>query len=92
LLSGAPFDDPTWWLLSNEDIVKARNVINDFAGSRRMLAHTVITPKQPGWAEEVDKAIAVYKPDSWKAYMRRQTSTVNYSAKLPLAQGVRFDV
>jgi aldehyde dehydrogenase (NAD+) len=30
--------------------------------------------------------------DAWKAYMRRQTSTVNYSAKLPLAQGVRFDV
>ncbi len=30
--------------------------------------------------------------DSWKAYMRRQTQTVNYSAKLPLAQGVRFDV
>jgi aldehyde dehydrogenase (NAD+) len=29
--------------------------------------------------------------DAWKAYMRRQTSTVNYSAKLPLAQGVRFD-
>ena len=28
--------------------------------------------------------------DAWKAYMRRQTSTVNYSAKLPLAQGVRF--
>jgi aldehyde dehydrogenase (NAD+) len=30
--------------------------------------------------------------DAWKIYMRRQTSTVNYSAKLPLAQGVRFDV
>ena len=29
--------------------------------------------------------------DAWKAYMRRQTSTVNYSAKLPLAQGVKFD-
>ena len=29
--------------------------------------------------------------DAWKAYMRRQTSTVKYSAKLPLAQGVRFD-
>jgi len=68
LLSGAPFDDPTWWLLSNEQIVRARNVINDFAGSRRMLAHSVITPKQPGWEEEVDKAIAVYKPDSWKSY------------------------
>jgi aldehyde dehydrogenase (NAD+) len=30
--------------------------------------------------------------DSWKAYMRRQTQTVNYSSKLPLAQGVVFDV
>jgi len=30
--------------------------------------------------------------DSWKNYMRRQTQTVNYSSKLPLAQGVEFDV
>jgi aldehyde dehydrogenase (NAD+) len=30
--------------------------------------------------------------DSWKAYMRRATNTVNYSKELPLAQGVRFDV
>jgi L-aminoadipate-semialdehyde dehydrogenase len=30
--------------------------------------------------------------DAWKAYMRRQTCTVNYGASLPLAQGVRFDV
>ena len=29
--------------------------------------------------------------DSWKAYMRRQTCTVNYGKELPLAQGVRFD-
>ncbi|WP_420333837.1 aldehyde dehydrogenase family protein [Roseibium sp.] len=29
--------------------------------------------------------------DAWKGYMRRQTSTVNYSAELPLAQGVKFD-
>jgi aldehyde dehydrogenase (NAD+) len=30
--------------------------------------------------------------DSWKAYMRRQTCTINYGRDLPLAQGVRFDV
>jgi aldehyde dehydrogenase (NAD+) len=30
--------------------------------------------------------------DSWKAYMRRQTCTINYSTELPLAQGVRFDL
>jgi aldehyde dehydrogenase (NAD+) len=28
--------------------------------------------------------------DSWKAYMRRQTNTVNWSTSLPLAQGIRF--
>jgi aldehyde dehydrogenase (NAD+) len=30
--------------------------------------------------------------DSWKAYMRRQTTTINWSAQMPLAQGIRFDL
>ena len=30
--------------------------------------------------------------DSWKAYMRRQTNTINYSTQLPLAQGIKFDI
>ena len=30
--------------------------------------------------------------DSWKAYMRRATNTINYGRELPLAQGVKFDV
>ena len=30
--------------------------------------------------------------DAWKGYMRRSTSTVNYSSELPLAQGVKFDL
>ncbi len=30
--------------------------------------------------------------DSWKAYMRRQTSTINWGTTLPLAQGIRFDL
>jgi len=30
--------------------------------------------------------------DAWKGYMRRQTSTVNYSDALPLAQGVKFEI
>jgi aldehyde dehydrogenase (NAD+) len=29
--------------------------------------------------------------DSWKAYMRRQTNTINWSTQLPLAQGIRFE-
>ncbi|QKJ33207.1 aldehyde dehydrogenase family protein [Mucilaginibacter mali] len=30
--------------------------------------------------------------DAWKAYMRRQTNTINYSTTLPLAQGIKFDL
>ncbi|MFD1140480.1 aldehyde dehydrogenase family protein [Larkinella insperata] len=30
--------------------------------------------------------------DAWKAYMRRQTNTINYGTSLPLAQGIRFEL
>ena len=30
--------------------------------------------------------------DAWRAYMRRQTNTINYSTSLPLAQGIKFDI
>ncbi|MDX2280577.1 MAG: aldehyde dehydrogenase family protein [Saprospiraceae bacterium] len=30
--------------------------------------------------------------DAWKAYMRRQTNTINYSPTVPLAQGIKFDL
>jgi aldehyde dehydrogenase (NAD+) len=30
--------------------------------------------------------------DAWRAYMRRQTATVNFTSDLPLAQGIRFDL
>ncbi len=30
--------------------------------------------------------------DAWKIYMRRQTNTINWSTKLPLAQGIKFDL
>ena len=86
LLSGAPFDDPSWWLLSNEQIVKARDMVNDFAGSRRLLAHTVITPKQPGWMEEVDKAISTYKPDFVEVLHDRRSAC---AVQIPVAPGRR---
>jgi predicted TIM-barrel fold metal-dependent hydrolase len=68
LLSGAPFDDRTWDLLTNDQIAAARASINKIAGSRRLLGHAVFTPKRGGWMEEVDRAIATLKPDSWKGY------------------------
>ncbi|HZP94453.1 MAG TPA: amidohydrolase family protein [Burkholderiales bacterium] len=68
LLSSAPFDDPDWWLLHNDQIAQARAAINKVAGSRRMFCHTVITPGQPGWMDTVDRGISELKPDSWKCY------------------------
>lgn len=68
LLSGAPFDDPSWWMLPNEQIRETVDMINRFASARRMYGHFVITPNQQGWMDQVDKAIETLHPDSWKAY------------------------
>ncbi|PPQ26246.1 amidohydrolase family protein [Rhodopila globiformis] len=68
LLSGAPFDDPSKWLLSNDQIKQAADTVNRVAGSRRLLYHSLITPKQPGWMDEVDRVIADVHPTSWKGY------------------------
>lgn len=68
LLSGAPFDDPSWWLISNDAIQNACQSVNKMAGTTRMLGHSVITPKYPDWMDEVDRAIEELKPVSWKSY------------------------
>jgi predicted TIM-barrel fold metal-dependent hydrolase len=68
LLSGAPSDDPAKWFLTNDEIAKARSIINSIAGSRRLLGHAIFTPGQPGWLEEMDRAIEELHPDSWKGY------------------------
>jgi predicted TIM-barrel fold metal-dependent hydrolase len=68
LLSGAPFDDKASWFLSNDQISSAARSVNKTAGSTRMLFHSLATPGQPGWMEEVDRVIAEIKPSSWKSY------------------------
>jgi hypothetical protein len=68
LLSGAPFDDPKHWFLSNDQIKQAALTVNGVAGTRRLLFHSLFTPKQPGWMDEVDRVIAEVRPTSWKGY------------------------
>ncbi|MBO0711644.1 MAG: amidohydrolase family protein [Acetobacteraceae bacterium] len=68
LLSGAPFDNPDHWFLSNDQIRQAADTVNSIAGTRRLLFHSLITPKQPGWVDEVDRCIADVRPTSWKGY------------------------
>jgi len=67
LLSGAPSDIPMDWFLTNEMKADARQKLNTFAGSRRLLTHAVFAPGQKGWLEDIDRAIEL-KPEGWKGY------------------------
>jgi uncharacterized protein len=67
-ISGAPSDILGDWFLTNEMKAEARAKVNQQAGTRRMMAHAIFTPGQPGWLEQVDRAIAELKPDSFKGY------------------------
>ena len=68
MISGSPSDIAQDWFLTNEMKAEARARVNKDAGSKRMLAHAIFTPGQPGWLEAIDRAIAELKPDSFKGY------------------------
>jgi uncharacterized protein len=68
LISSAPSEIPEDWFLTNDMIAAARAKVNAKLGARRMLGHAIFTPGYPGWLEEVDRAIADLKPDSFKGY------------------------
>jgi predicted TIM-barrel fold metal-dependent hydrolase len=68
LLSGAPFDEPKHWFLTNDQIKQAADTVNSIAGTKRLLFHSLVTPGQSGWMDEVDRCIEVVKPTSWKGY------------------------
>jgi hypothetical protein len=68
LISNSPSEVPEDWFLPQEVAFATREKVNKEAGSRRMMAHFIITPGWPGWLDQVDQAIEVYKPDSWKGY------------------------
>ena len=68
LLSTSPSVDPYKVLLSDDQIVATRNLVNHLAGTRRMLAHGVIWPSVPGYLEAMDRAATELKVDSWKGY------------------------
>ena len=67
LISSAPSDMPQDWFLTNEMTIAARERVNKEAGSKRMMAHAIFTPGQPGWLEHLEHALAM-KPNSIKGY------------------------
>ena len=82
LLSGAPSETPGREALSNAAMARARALINAHAGSKRLFSHAMIQPR-PGssqWLDDVDEAIEVHKPDSWKGYTIGDPLTLKPSA------------
>jgi uncharacterized protein len=67
LISSAPSDIEQDWFLTNEQMAAARDKVNKRFGSRRLFAHAIFTPGQPGWLENLDAALEL-KPESMKGY------------------------
>jgi len=68
LISSAPSDIAGDWFLTNPMTAAARARINEQFDSRRLLSHAIFTPGQPGWLDEVDRAMAEDRPDAFKGY------------------------
>ncbi|HEY4029793.1 MAG TPA: amidohydrolase family protein [Caulobacteraceae bacterium] len=67
LISSAPSDIKQDWFLTNQQMADARAKVNARFGGRRLFAHAIFTPGQPGWFDDIDAAIAL-KPESMKGY------------------------
>ena len=67
LISSAPSEITQDWFLTNQQMADARARVNKEAGARRLFAHAIFTPGQPGWLDDLDAALAL-KPESCKGY------------------------
>jgi predicted TIM-barrel fold metal-dependent hydrolase len=66
-ISSAPSDIARDWFLTNQQMAEARTKVNARFGSKRLYAHAIFTPGQPGWLEAIDAALQ-RKPDAMKGY------------------------
>jgi len=68
IISTATSDDPAREFLTNAHISRDVARLNSAAGSRRLLGHASFHPGKPGWLDDLDEAIEVHRPASWKGY------------------------
>ena len=67
-ISGATIGPPSAYVLPSDEMVKTRNLINEAAGTRRMLSHGLATPSTPDWLADAERQIRELKIDAWKFY------------------------
>src|ERR1700709_1561214 len=59
LIPSAPSGIEQDWFLTNQQMADARKKVNDEAGSRRLFAHAIFTPGQPGWLGNLDRRLCL---------------------------------
>ena len=67
-ITGAAIGPPAAYVLSPDEVAKTRDVVNDMAGSRRMLCHGITTPNNPNWIEDAERQVKELKIAAWKFY------------------------
>jgi predicted TIM-barrel fold metal-dependent hydrolase len=67
-ITGAAIGPPAGYVLSSDELARTRNLVNEMAGSRRMLCHGITTPNNPNWLEDADRQVKELKIDAWKFY------------------------
>jgi predicted TIM-barrel fold metal-dependent hydrolase len=67
-ISGAAFGPEKSYVLPADDMVQTRNVVNEAAGSRRMLSHGLGSPSRADWLEEAARQVEELHIDAWKFY------------------------
>jgi predicted TIM-barrel fold metal-dependent hydrolase len=83
-ISNSPSEIEADWFITNDMAFKARDKVNAFAGSERMMAHYTFDPHEPGWLEGIEHAPA-FKPSGWKGY------TIGDNTNKNLAKPWRLD-
>jgi len=73
VMTGAAIGPPDTYALPVEDMVATRNLVNESAGSRRMLSHGLVVPTEPNALEEAERQVRELKIDGWKFYTGNPT-------------------
>jgi predicted TIM-barrel fold metal-dependent hydrolase len=68
MISGAVIGKKEHFALDSEQMVETREMLNQAAGSQRMLSHGLADPTDPVWAEDMEYAAESLKVDGWKCY------------------------
>jgi predicted TIM-barrel fold metal-dependent hydrolase len=80
VLTAQPADDEGGHFLTNDEMAIAREVVDRFAGTGRLLNHTVVHPTDPAALDNMERWRDKFQPVGWKVYTMGHLPSVNHLA------------